>query len=247
MPRSPSRYMPAARSRGAGSSRKKVSKSASTRGRSAEWNDPNLVMLLAEPEVRLLMRADRVNERELMEALRAISVQRSAAGGNLKPDDVTESAEPHLDYRPGVGVVLINANGDVFVARRNDIEEENWQMPQGGIKRGESPREAALRELQEEIGTKNVEILAESKDWLFYDVPKELAERAWGIGFRGQRQKWFVMLFKGHDAEISVATEQAEFDAWRWAPPSELIALATSFKRQLYMQVIGEFPSIFRD
>jgi putative (di)nucleoside polyphosphate hydrolase len=109
------------------------------------------------------------------------------------------------------------------------------------------PCEAALRELQEEIGTKNVEILAEGNDWLVYDVPKELAQRAWGTRFRGQRQKWFVILFKGQDAEISVVTEQAEFDAWRWVPPSELIALATSFKRQLYMNVIGEFPSIFRD
>jgi putative (di)nucleoside polyphosphate hydrolase len=104
-----------------------------------------------------------------------------------------------------------------------------------------------LRELQEETGAKNVEILAESDDWLFYDVPKELAERAWGVGFRGQRQKWFVMLFKGHDADISVATEPAEFDAWLWVPRSELITLATAFKRQLYMNVIGEFPNIFRD
>jgi 8-oxo-dGTP pyrophosphatase MutT (NUDIX family) len=103
--------------------------------------------------------------------------------------------------------LLNERGGDVFLGHRNDIKEENWQMPQGEIKSGESPRQAALRELQEEIGTQNVEILAESDDWLFYNVPKELAERAWGTRFRGQRQKWFVMLFKGHDAEISVAMD----------------------------------------
>jgi putative (di)nucleoside polyphosphate hydrolase len=252
MPRSPSRNTPAARNRrirplrGAASKGQHVHRA--TRGQvAAEWSEPNLIMLLANPEVRLLMQADRVDECELMATLNAISVQRSGGGERLKPDDMADNAEPRSDYRPGVGMVLLNARGDVFLARRRDIEEENWQMPQGGIKRGESPREAAMRELQEEIGTQNVDILAESNTWLFYDVPKELAERAWGTTFRGQRQKWFVMLFKGHDTEISVATEQAEFDAWRWTPPNELITLATSFKRQLYMNVIGEFPSVFRD
>jgi putative (di)nucleoside polyphosphate hydrolase len=251
MPRSPSRNT-AARNRRTRSSRKQASNERHIRGSTsgqvrAEWSDPTLIMLLSDPEVRLLMQADRVDERDLMAILTAISVQRGAAAGPLKPADGSENPEPHLEYRPGVGMVLLNASGDVFLGRRSDIKEESWQMPQGGIKRGESPREAALRELQEEIGTKNVEILAESDDWLFYDVPKELAERAWGAGFRGQRQKWFVMLFKGRDAEISVGTGQAEFDAWRWVPPSELIALATSFKRRLYMNVIGEFPSLFRD
>jgi putative (di)nucleoside polyphosphate hydrolase len=252
MARSPSRNTPAPRNRRIRPLRGAASKSQhihrATRGQVAtEWSEPNLIMLLANPEVRLLMQADRVDERELMATLNAISVQRSGGGERPKPDDMSDDAEPRLDYRPGVGMVLLNARGDVFLGRRRDIQEENWQMPQGGIKRGESPREAAMRELQEEIGTQNVDILAESNTWLFYDVPKELAERAWGTTFRGQRQKWFVMLFKGHDTEISVATEQAEFDAWRWTPPNELITLATSFKRQLYMNVIGEFPSVFRD
>jgi putative (di)nucleoside polyphosphate hydrolase len=251
MPRSPSRNGPTARNRRIWSSRKKVSESrhvcrATKVQVATEWSEPNLIMILANPEIRLLMQADRVDERELMTTLNAISVLRS--GGECpKPDDMSEGVEPHLDYRPGVGIVLLNARGDIFLGRRADIEEETWQMPQGGIKRGESPHEAALRELQEEIGTQNVDILAESNAWLFYDVPKELAERAWGTRFRGQRQKWFIMLFKGHDVEIGVGTAHAEFDAWRWAPPNELIALATSFKRQLYMNVIGEFPSVFRD
>jgi putative (di)nucleoside polyphosphate hydrolase len=252
MPRSPSRNTPAARNRRirplrtAASESQHIHRETSGQVR-AEWSEPNLIMLLANPEVRLLMQADRVDERELMATLNAISVQRTWGGERPKPDDMSDNAESHLDYRPGVGMVLLNARGDVFLGRRGDVKEENWQMPQGGIKRGESPREAALRELQEEIGTQNVDILAESNTWLFYDVPKELAERAWGTRFRGQRQKWFVMLFKGHDAEIGIAAGQPEFDAWRWAPPQELIALATSFKRRLYMNVIGEFPSVFRD
>jgi putative (di)nucleoside polyphosphate hydrolase len=252
MPRSPSRNTPAARNRrirplrGAASKGQHIHRA--TRGEvTAEWTEPNLIMLLANPEVRLLMQADRVDERELIATLNAISIQRSGSGEPTKQDHMSESAQPALDYRQGVGMVLLNTRGDVFLGRRGDIKEESWQMPQGGIKHGESPREAALRELQEEIGTQDVDILVESNTWLFYDVPKELAQRAWGTRFRGQRQKWFVMLFKGHDAEISVATAQAEFDAWRWAPANELIALATSFKRQLYLNVIGEFPSFFRD
>jgi hypothetical protein len=137
MSRSLSRDTPAGRNRRTRSSRKKASKSRhvrrSTSGQiGTEWEDPNLIMLLSDPEVRLLMQADRVDERELMATLSAISVQRSATRGPLKPADVRENPEPHLEYRLGVGVVLLNACGDVFLGRRRDIEEENWQMPQGG-------------------------------------------------------------------------------------------------------------------
>jgi putative (di)nucleoside polyphosphate hydrolase len=120
-------------------------------------------------------------------------------------------------------------------------------MPQGGINRGENPRQAALRELKEEIGTDAVEIIAESERWLYYDVPEALANKAWSGRWRGQRQKWFVMLFKGRDTDINLAMAQPEFDAWRWVPMAELCALAVSFKRQLYLNVLGEFPNIFRD
>jgi putative (di)nucleoside polyphosphate hydrolase len=120
-------------------------------------------------------------------------------------------------------------------------------MPQGGIDVEETPRQAALRELKEEIGTDRAEIIAESRDWLYYDVPTELARRAWGGQWSGQRQKWFVMLFKGVDSDIDVSREHPEFNAWRWVPVHELSELAVSFKRQLYLNVFGEFPRIFRD
>lgn len=149
-------------------------------------------------------------------------------------------------YRPGIGVMLLNAHGEVFVAHRTDVQGEAWQMPQGGIDEGESPQEAALRELREEIGTDNADIIAESTRWFTYNVPEEL-RKAWERRCKGQRQKWFVMLFKGADSDIDLAGDHPEFKAWRWASVSELTALAVPFKRQLYLDVIGEFPTIFRD
>ncbi len=143
--------------------------------------------------------------------------------------------------------MLLNAQGDVFIGRRADVQGEPWQMPQGGINDRESPREAAMRELKEEIGTNNAEIIAESGRWLHYDVPEELARKAWAGRWKGQRQKWFVMLFKGTDSDIDLERSHAEFNAWRWVSVKELAALAVFFKRQLYLDVIGEFPTIFRD
>ena len=104
-----------------------------------------------------------------------------------------------------------------------------------------------MRELKEEIGTNNAEIIAESGRWLHYDVPEELARKAWAGRWKGQRQKWFVMLFKGADSDIDLEGNHPEFKAWRWVTVNELTALAVSFKRQLYLDVIGEFPTIFRD
>jgi putative (di)nucleoside polyphosphate hydrolase len=150
-------------------------------------------------------------------------------------------------YRPGVGIILLNERSNIFIGRRSDVLGEAWQMPQGGIDERESPREAAMRELKEEIGTNNAEIIAESRRWLYYDVPEEFARKAWAGRWKGQRHKWFVMLFKGADSDIDLEGNHPEFNAWRWVPVSELTALAVSFKRQLYLDVIGEFPTIFRD
>jgi putative (di)nucleoside polyphosphate hydrolase len=199
--------------------------------------EPALAMLLGEPEVRLLMRADNADERELIALLDAVSVQLRS-----KSIAASESA-----YRTGVGIMLLNPRHEVFVGRRADTQADAWQMPQGGIGRGEKPRQAALRELEEGIGTANVEVLAESKAWLYYDVPEQLAQKAWRSRWKGQRQKWFVMLFKGDDAEIKVGTAPPEFNAWRWVSVRELTELAVSFKRHLYLNVLGEFPTIFRD
>lgn len=132
--------------------------------------------------------------------------------------EATPETASNAGYRPCVGIMLLNRRGEVLVARRSDVLGEAWQMPQGGIHEGEEPLAAAIRELKEEIGTDRVEILAESKNWLSYDLPAELVERARDLGWRGQRQRWFVMRFTGDDRDINLAAEHAEFSAWKWVP-----------------------------
>jgi putative (di)nucleoside polyphosphate hydrolase len=147
-------------------------------------------------------------------------------------------------YRPGVGVMLLDAQKRVFVGRRIDMAGDNWQMPQGGIDKGETPREAALRELKEEAGTDRAEVLAEAARWLRYDVPKEVAGRLWRGRYRGQMQKWFAMRFTGRDGDIDLATHHPEFNAWKWVAPAELPRLIVPFKRQLYLDILAEFAPL---
>jgi putative (di)nucleoside polyphosphate hydrolase len=147
-------------------------------------------------------------------------------------------------YRAAVGVMLLNRAGHVFVGRRIDMPAglAAWQMPQGGIDRGETPRQAAIRELSEEVGTDKAEILAESRRWLHYDLPPELAGDIWGGHYRGQRQRWFAMRFTGADRDIDLAaTGHPEFDAWEWVVPERLPELIVPFKRRLYLDVLAEF------
>lgn len=144
-------------------------------------------------------------------------------------------------YRPCVGIMLLNAQHLVFVGQRIDQQIEAWQMPQGGIDEGEDPRAAAFRELEEEIGSGNAEILAESRAWLNYDLPPDLADKVWKGRFRGQAQKWFAMRFLGDDAEIDIDTEHPEFEAWRWVPMVDLPRLIVPFKRDNYEKVVAEF------
>ena len=153
------------------------------------------------------------------------------------------NSEPAL-YRPAVGIMLFNREGKIFVGRRIDMPAglAAWQMPQGGIDPGETPRQAAIRELKEEVGNDKAEILAESRAWLHYDLPTEIAGQMWGGRYRGQRQKWFAMRFTGEDGDIDPATtEHPEFDAWEWIMPARLPDLIVPFKRQLYLNVLAEF------
>lgn len=145
-------------------------------------------------------------------------------------------------YRPGVGMMLINAQGLVFVAQRLDQTAEAWQMPQGGIDEDEDPRDALWRELEEEIGTRQAEILGESKDWHYYDLPEHLHKKLWGGKYKGQRQKWFALRFTGRDSDIDItAHDKPEFKEWKWVTPKELPDIIVPFKRDLYEKLIREF------
>ena len=147
-----------------------------------------------------------------------------------------------LPYRPGVGIMLLNADNRAFVGQRIDNYVEAWQMPQGGIDEGEAPFPAALRELEEETGVAPslVSLLAETRDWLTYDLPPELMGRIWGGRYRGQRQKWFALRFHGSDRDVNIETHHPEFRAWQWAPVDQLPALIVPFKRPLYAALLAE-------
>jgi putative (di)nucleoside polyphosphate hydrolase len=145
-----------------------------------------------------------------------------------------------LPYRPCVGVVLRNGDGRVWVGRRTDTAGA-WQMPQGGIDPGETPLQAARRELQEETGVRNVEPLAETAGWLRYDLPDDLLGRVWGGRFRGQEQKWFLLNFLGDDDEIDLDAHHREFEDWQWAAADAVLARIVPFKRQVYAAVFAEF------
>ncbi len=147
-------------------------------------------------------------------------------------------------YRRGVGIMLLDRHKRVFVGRRIDTQGA-WQMPQGGIDKGERPREAALRELAEEVGTDKAEIIGKTKGWLTYELPGELHRQAWGGRYRGQVQKWFAMRFLGADTDIKLDAHHPEFDAWQWTTRDELVRLIVPFKRQLYIDVLAEFRELF--
>lgn len=155
-----------------------------------------------------------------------------------------DSAGHGKPYRPCVGIMLLNAEGRVFVGNRADVDGDHWQMPQGGIDPGESPRDAALRELAEETGADKAEIIAEAPDWLSYDLPAAFAAVAWNGRYRGQTQRWFAMRFTGRDEDIDLVNSHGEFAEWRWVGIDELPALAIDFKRPVYEAVVREFRPI---
>jgi putative (di)nucleoside polyphosphate hydrolase len=144
-------------------------------------------------------------------------------------------------YRRGVGIVLVNHERRIFLGERRGPLLNAWQMPQGGIDPGETPAEAAARELAEEVGTDKASLIAETAAWYAYDLPKAIAARAWKGRFRGQAQKWFLFRFEGHDADIDLEAHEPEFSAWRWATPDEVLEAAWDVKLTLYQAVLAEF------
>ena len=146
-------------------------------------------------------------------------------------------------YRRGVGVMLLNHDGKVFVGARIDNTDEAWQMPQGGIDQGEKPWAAARRELEEETGIAPhlVERIAECPERLKYDLPASIRDRLWGGKWIGQDQDWYLCRFLGEDRDINIATRHPEFREWKWIAPEQLPDLIVPFKRDLYRQLLREF------
>jgi len=141
--------------------------------------------------------------------------------------------------------MLLNRAGQVLIGERAGPLPDAWQMPQGGIDAGETPLEAAWRELVEEVGTGRAELLAESGYWYAYDLPPELRPQHWDDRHRGQSQKWFALRFTGTDADIRLDTGEPEFRSWRWAAPDEVLRLIVPFKRPVYEAVFEEFRHLF--
>jgi putative (di)nucleoside polyphosphate hydrolase len=150
----------------------------------------------------------------------------------------------NLPYRPCIGLMLFNRQGQVFVGKRIDQTIEGWQMPQGGIDAGESPQMAAIRELWEETGTDKAEIIGEMADWITYDLPPHLIGVAFHGRYKGQRQKWFCLRFLGQDRDIDLAAHDPEFSVWKWVNLEALPDLIVPFKRDTYRKVIEAFRAL---
>ena len=202
--------------------------------------------LLADPLIQLVMKADRVDPEQIRQLIAQLGPTRAPATAASPAQEGEMGIYPDAasQYRSGVGIMLLNPRNEVLVGRRVHGPGEAWQMPQGGIDGDEEPLAAALRELREEVGTDNVEVLAESRGWLRYDLPADLPDPRWAGCWRGQQQKWFAMRFLADDAEIDVATAEPEFSEWRWVPASQLPELIVAFKRQVYQAILQQFRDI---
>lgn len=162
----------------------------------------------------------------------------------MQASPATASETPHPGYRRCVGALLLDRQRRIFIGERTGPLLDAWQMPQGGVDSGETPAEAARRELIEETGVETVRPLAESRWWYAYDLPPDLAPRHWQGRWRGQTQRWFAYEFLGSDDEIRLDRHQPEFRRWRWATPPEVLHLVVPFKQPVYRLVLEEFSEL---
>jgi len=159
---------------------------------------------------------------------------------------MTETARP---YRKGVGIVLFNPSGRVWIGKRiikpGQEIENYWQLPQGGIDDGENPEKAVFRELEEETGTTKARIIRPARDWFRYDLPAELQGHVWGGKYRGQKQQWFALKYGGDDTDFNLNRHsEPEFSEWCWTDFHRLPELIVPFKIKMYTEIINEFSDI---
>ena len=153
-----------------------------------------------------------------------------------------------LEYRKNVGMVLVNTNGDIFAGKRLDNNSDAWQMPQGGIDKGETPEVAAFRELSEETGIHHskARLIGATAGWLSYDIPVELIPMLWNGQYRGQEQKWFAFEFLGKDTDINITTKEPEFSEWAWKSKKDLLSSIVPFKVEVYQKVFSELGHLVK-
>ena len=149
-----------------------------------------------------------------------------------------------LPYRNGVGIVVLNNENKVFVAKRIDNPKNFWQMPQGGVDEGEDLLNAAYRELKEETSIFNVKLIKEIEDWTQYDLPSKLIGIIWKGRYKGQKQKWFIFKFLGNDTEINIKTKNPEFLDWKWIEVGKITEIVVDFKKEVYQKVEKEIKKI---
>tara|TARA_B100000674_G_scaffold412365_1_gene360688 strand:- start:664 stop:1140 length:477 start_codon:yes stop_codon:yes gene_type:complete len=149
-----------------------------------------------------------------------------------------------LPLRNGVGIIVLNKKNKVFVARRIDNPKNFWQMPQGGVDRGEDFLSAAFRELEEETSIKNVELITEIEGTTIYELPKNLLGIIWKGKYKGQRQKWFLMRYLGNDNEINIKTKKPEFLDWKWIDVDKITDVVVDFKLNVYKELKDKIKKI---
>ena len=148
--------------------------------------------------------------------------------------------EQKLPLRTGVGIIVLNKQNKIFVGKRKDNPGDKWQMPQGGVDEGEDYITAMRRELLEETGIQNIEIIKEIDKIYQYELPENLVGIIWKGKYRGQKQKWFITRFLGEEKEINLNTKHAEFIDWKWIEPKFLPEVIVNFKKDLYLNLLKE-------